>query len=29
MREIIFGDAEFRQYMDEKWGVDLLGREGS
>ena len=29
MREMIIGDAEFRKYMDVKWGVDLLGRVGS
>ena len=29
MREMIFGDAEYRKYMNEKWGVDLFGREGS
>jgi len=29
MREIIFGDAEYRKYMNDKWGVDLFGREGS
>ena len=25
MRELIFGDEEYRRYMDVKWGVDLLG----
>ena len=29
MRELIIGDAEFRKYMDVKWGVDILGRKGS
>ena len=29
MREMIFGDTEYREYMLDKWGVDLLGREGS
>ena len=29
MRDLILGDEEFRRYMDVKWGVDLLGREGS
>ena len=27
IRHQIFKDAEFREYMDEKWGVDLLGRK--
>ena len=26
---MIFGDEGFRHYMDERWGVDLLGRQGS
>jgi len=29
MREMIIGDAEYRKYMSDKWGVDLFGREGS
>ena len=29
MRDLLFGDDEFRRYMDVKWGVDLLGRKGS
>lgn len=29
MRELIIGDADFRQYMDLRWGIDLLGRKGS
>ena len=29
MREMIIGDAEFRRYMDVRWGVDILGRQGS
>ena len=29
MRETIVGDTEYRRYMDSKWGVDLLGREGN
>ena len=29
MRELIIGDPEFRRYMDKRWGVDLIGREGS
>ena len=29
MRDLIFADEEYRRYMDEKWGVDLLGRKGS
>ena len=28
MREMIIGDAEFRHYMDVRWGVDMLGRRG-
>ena len=29
MRELIIGDAQFRRYMDVRWGVDLLSRKGS
>ena len=29
MRELIIGDADFRHYMNVKWGIDLLGRKGS
>ena len=29
LREMIIGDPEFRRYMDKRWGVDILGREGS
>ena len=29
MRELIIGDAEFRKYMDVRWGVDLLGQKFS
>ena len=29
MREMIIGDAEFRKYMDVRWGVDLLSRKFS
>ena len=29
MREMIFGDAEYRNYMFDKWGVDFFSREGS
>ena len=29
MREKVIGDAEFRHYMNVRWGVDLLGRTGS
>ena len=29
MRELIIGDKEFRQYMDKKWGINLLGRKHS
>ena len=26
IRKEIFADKEYRRYMDEKWGIDLLGR---
>ena len=29
MREMIFGDEEYRRYMDERWGIDLLGGKGN
>ena len=29
MRNRIIGDGDFIDYMDARWGVDLLGREGS
>ena len=29
MRDLIIGDGPFIDYMDARWGVDLLGREGS
>ena len=29
MREMIIGDAEFRKYMDVRWGVNLLGQSYS
>ena len=29
MREEIFGDEEYRRYMDSKWGVDLLGQKAT
>ena len=25
IRKIMFADKDYRQYMDEKWGIDLLG----
>ena len=29
MRDLIIGDGDFIDYMDARWGVDLLGRESS
>ena len=29
IRRTIFGDKEFRHYYDEKFGIDLLGRQGT
>ena len=29
MREMIIGDAEYRRYLDKRWGVDILGRDKS
>ena len=28
IRRIMYGDKEFRRYMDEVWGLDLLGHQG-
>ena len=25
IRRILYGDKEFRRYMDEVWGLDVLG----
>ena len=25
----MFGDKEYRKYLDEKWGLDLLGGKGT
>ena len=29
MKRIMFGDKGFRRYFDEKFGIDLLGRQGT
>ena len=29
IRRIIYGDKEYRHYLDENFGIDLLGRQGT
>ena len=29
IRKIMYGDKAYRQYMDERWGIDLLGRQAT
>ena len=29
IRNTIFKDKEYRDFLDEKWGIDLLGRQGT
>ena len=29
IRRMMFADKEYRKYLDEKWGLDLLGGQGT
>ena len=29
IRKTIFSDREYMRYLDEEWGIDLLGRAGT